>query len=104
MTSEHFAHTLKYVYRNPVKAGVTQLVEDYPWSSIAQPRPPMAAEMEPVETGHDEYLPQGDQLLKWLNEHYTEEQERLLSRALHRPVFGVKPDRSSGRRPYLPLP
>src|SRR5690606_5884677 len=35
ITSErHYADTIKYVYRNPVKAGVCNAVEDYPFSTL----------------------------------------------------------------------
>jgi hypothetical protein len=33
-SSLYFAHALKYVYRNPVRAGLCERVEDYPFSTL----------------------------------------------------------------------
>ncbi len=75
----------KYVFRNPVRAGICQGVEDYPFSSLNSPLPSLTAE------GFDNYwrLIPKDRIerLDWMNQTTPREIEALIARALRRKTF-----------------
>jgi putative transposase len=86
----YYAHALKYVYRNPVKAQLCTRVEDYPNSTISglvgrtalpllicRPAGPVD-HMVPAEY---------DALLAWLNRPHRSEEALAIQRALRRKEF-----------------
>ncbi|WP_374077301.1 transposase [Bdellovibrio bacteriovorus] len=97
--SIHYQHAYKYVYRNPVHAGICKNVEDYKYSSL------------PGLLGLDYlYIPVYDNLnliqnpvtqLRWLNDEYEDEDREAIFRALKRREFGFSRDSSTARIHYL---
>ncbi len=83
------AHAYKYVYRNPVDAGLSKTCEDYPFSTLNR------------LLGNHSPFPVADSLvcgmgliptnvparLRWLNEPFPEEQRDMIRRALRRREF-----------------
>jgi REP element-mobilizing transposase RayT len=98
-TARYYAYALKYIYRNPVKAGIVAWVEDYPFSSLHERlgmrglRLPLTL---PGEGAGDGLLPEapGD-LLPWLNTPFRNEEDDLVRRAMRRKVFEF-PRKASG--------
>jgi REP element-mobilizing transposase RayT len=97
-TPEYYAHCLKYVYRNPVEAKITEKVEDYRWSTASIRRDRIHSLISEVESGHDEFLPEDHvERLKWFNEPYDEKIKNQISLALRRTEFHFKPTQNSKR-------
>ena len=85
-TTGKFQHSYKYTYRNSVKAGLVNQVEEYPYSTLRGllgfrhlliPCEPDVLLFDDVE-----------RTLKWLNEPYdTPEYERAIGRAMRKSEF-----------------
>lgn len=88
-------HALKYIYRNPVKAGLCDRVEDYPYSSLAgviglQPLafpmvPPPLADLR-MEFESPEAR---ESWLRWLNQPHGSETDAMMRRGFRRQTFKV---------------
>lgn len=98
-TSEYYAHCMKYVYRNPVKAGMCNLVEEYPWSTIYKNKGKMHELVEPITLGHAGQLPgcSADRL-GWYNQGYEIEVDEVIRSGLKRSVFQPKPSQKTKKR------
>jgi len=83
------AYVYKYIYRNPVRAGLAERVEDYRFSSLyhskLQTCPiPIADGLEPTWS----LIPKGQNDREaWLNLPTSKEKEELITRALRRTHF-----------------
>jgi putative transposase len=100
--SRYFGHALKYVYRNPVKAKLSQFVEDYPYSTLrgllgysALPFP-----IHFTRTPMDLSLPifETDPFLSWLNKPFPIESEDRIRKGLKRRIFDRPIDRKTRTR------
>lgn len=96
----YYAHALKYVYRNPVKAGLCDRVEDYSFSSLhglcGKSYLPFPVSPLARETRHSGRIPdEMDSLLSWLNTPYRAEDSECIRRALRRKVFTFPVDRKT---------
>ncbi len=92
------AFAQKYVIRNPVRAGICESVEVYPYSSIH----PEALRVLPLVSGISPFwcwVPrdQGD-LLQWLNQPSHKEAEELIAKGLKRSRFKFSQGNSELRR------
>ncbi len=92
----YYRHAYKYVYRNPVKAGVCSRIENYPFSTRG--KGPTLVIMTPSR--FDAALPES-RLLEWLNVGYSKEEDDCVRRALRRREFKFAPDRQSHKLPSL---
>jgi REP element-mobilizing transposase RayT len=102
-STRYFRHAFKYVYRNPVRAGICGKVEDHPFSTLQGligkahlPFPlyyPYGMSAIPGLSGNDHGL------LHWLNEPFGSEEERAIRGALRKSVF--TPPRSGWKRTGL---
>lgn len=94
--SIHYQHAYKYIYRNPVHAGICERVEEYKYSTLRG------------LIGMDYlYVPAYDNLgliqnphtqLKWLNEAYDDDSKEAIRKALRRREFGFARDERSLKR------
>ncbi len=98
-SSLYYCHAVKYVYRNPVRAGLCDSVEEYPWSTISglvgNTRLPFQLEHATPLIGYS--LPSecpGD-WLPWLNRPFAREAEDLLRKAFRRKSLKVIIDRGT---------
>ena len=84
------AYVYKYIYRNPVRAGISERVQDYQWSSFQKYENLILSE------GIDIYwsnIPKDPiAKLKWLNHPTPIENEVLIGRALRRAKFKFTTD------------
>lgn len=101
-SSRYFGHTLKYVYRNPVRAKLCTHVEDYPYSTLHGllgfshlPFP-----IHFTRTGMELSLPaiESFDLLDWLNTPFPKEAEELIRQGLRKRAFDTIMNRKT-RRP-----
>jgi putative transposase len=82
----HYANTYRYIYQNPVRAGICNQVEDYPWSTIHQVQKareicgPFGAEIPWLD------------LLSWLNTPLTDTNCERVRLALRRKTFSYPRD------------
>ncbi|MCB9085227.1 MAG: transposase [Bdellovibrionaceae bacterium] len=107
--SVYYAHCLKYVLRNPVKAGVCTKVEDYPWSSISKKGNKICRLITPLSLGHEEHLPTSTkERISWFNVPPPAEVDRVISQACKRSIFKPKTDHLTKKHPnlfaHLPTP
>ena len=86
----HFAHIYKYVLRNPVEAGLSSRVEEYPFSTLKREFGqslgfPVAEILEHPLSG---YIPlEIAARMTWLNTKYRFEQAELIRQSLKRTEF-----------------
>ena len=98
-TLDYFDYALKYIYRNPVKAGLSARVEDYPFSTLGGVlgsrrvlfplHPP--AENQPL-------VPHGNlvEFLTWLNQPFRKEQDEAIRKGFKKKQF--TPSKTSWKR------
>ena len=101
--SIYYAHALKYVYRNPVKAGLSDYVETYLYSTIAalygQVHLPLPIEHSPKYVHR--FIPsEPDTLKDWANQPYNCEESQAIHKALRKKEFKLPRKRNNGK-PYL---
>lgn len=81
--SKDFSDVLKYIYRNPVKAGMVDLVEKHPYSTISNNRmiitPPSQDIINEIPSN----------MLAWLNSSSDQEKEEKIKKALRRTEFKI---------------
>lgn len=87
---------LKYVYRNPVKAGLCDQVETWRWSSLSRllGEGELSFPLHPLIHGVGVEPGQLDTLLRWLNQPSPSEQEQRVQKALRSPRFRMPLERS----------
>ncbi|MGZ3697563.1 MAG: transposase [Bdellovibrionota bacterium] len=89
----YFAHALKYVYRNPVKAGICERVEEYPFSTLSGQLGFSKLSIPlcyPVLDQLLTFIPEdAEDLLEWLNRPYRKEHSESIRKALHKCQFKI---------------
>lgn len=104
-SSIYYANVIKYVYRNPVRANLVTFVEDYQWSSISNNNSGLRELVTPIETFHEDYLPQEKiQQLTWYNECFQKNTDDRIRKALRKSTFEIKPDRNTRKKIELDIP
>ncbi len=81
---------LKYVYRNPVKARLSESVQSYPFSTIVFICKKRFSEIPMIPPqGHLELIPDGnkDDFLEWLNLPFPNEQESMIKKGFKKTRF-----------------
>jgi hypothetical protein len=100
----YYQHALKYVYRNPVKAGLCSLVEEYEFSSL---RYHLTNNDLGFPICESTYYPWGMlglspiAQLNWLNLKYDEKEEDCIRRALSRRAFRITCDPKTRKMPGI---
>jgi putative transposase len=100
----YYAHALKYVYRNPVKAGIVSGVEEYAYSTLhgalGLSKLPFPI-WEPGEGAGDELLPASlYDSLSWLNRPFRTEHQDAIRKALNRKEFTFPKSGPNRKAPY----
>lgn len=81
-SQNHYYQVYRYVFQNPVRAGICDRVEDYPYSTIKEVPFPIHSSI-PLSFGGKE----GE--LHWLNERYNRKDEELIKLGLRKHQFDV---------------
>ncbi|QLY23806.1 transposase [Bdellovibrio sp. KM01] len=99
--SEHYLmHAYKYVYRNPIEAGLSRRAEDYPYSTLSRS----------LGNGRFNFPFSPDQILfnsinltlQWINQNPTNENKQQIKKALKRKRFELpKAMRNNRKKPSL---
>lgn len=79
----YYWNAVKYVFRNPLRAGLCEKVEAYPYSSLSRPRD-LEWMMCDFFRSPDEEI---ELNLEWLNEKFEAEKEIAIRKALRRRNF-----------------
>lgn len=96
---EHYAHAYKYIFRNPIEAGIASKAEDYQWSTLNNFHPKFLHLTSPNQNGFDEYLPTDRQvLLRWLNQSEGSDYTDQVKKALRRHEFSFSQNKNTGKR------
>jgi REP element-mobilizing transposase RayT len=95
-----FLSAYKYVYRNPVDAGLCEKVQDYPYSSLAGllGKHHFLTPIAPDETLFSDV----EGTLEWLNRAPSADQLEAVRYALKRPLFKAKRDQNTNEA-IIPL-
>ncbi|PWU18041.1 MAG: hypothetical protein C5B49_07850 [Bdellovibrio sp.] len=97
----YFMNSYKYVYRNPVRAGICRWVEEYPYSTLHGVCG-LKRLIVPVAEDTILFTPEFDQTaLNWLNTKSTPDHEEEIRLALRRSAFELKTPRKLGRKSDL---
>lgn len=80
-SNDHYLEIFKYIYRNPVKAGIVQQPEFYPYSSLHEKNPIVLVSNVKVEFPLDLHL--------WLNTPSDDELNKKISRGLKKTEFKI---------------
>lgn len=78
----HYYQVYRYIFQNPIRAGICKRVEEYSFSTL-KPVPIPLHSFIPLSFGGSE----GE--LHWLNEHYEKEDEQLIKLGLKKHQFDV---------------
>jgi putative transposase len=92
-TNAHYLHAYKYVYRNPVEAGLSRTTLHYPYSSLAGLigfRPLHI----PIEAD-DLLLKNTEDTIRWLETGYPQGHREAIEKALRKKVYAIGKDRST---------
>lgn len=92
----HFANAYRYIYQNPVRAGICKRVEEYPWSTLS------CADFITDDLGSFGCEVPSEHRLNWLNTPISSENTSRIRKALRRRVFAYPRD-SLGLRPQIEL-
>ncbi|MBT4760511.1 MAG: hypothetical protein HOO06_02330 [Bdellovibrionaceae bacterium] len=99
-TSAQYAHTLKYIYLNPVRAKVCSAAENYEWSTLYYNSNHIKILVEKNRNGFEEFIPSSQaQVLTWINEQMSEYYLNNVKAALRRHEFKFPQNRKTGKRP-----
>ncbi|HWU43756.1 MAG TPA: transposase [Bdellovibrio sp.] len=95
----HYQHTYKYVYRNPIHAGLVKSVEDYSFSTL---RGLLGIDYLYVPAYDNLHLIQNPhQQLQWLNEAYEDDSKEAIRLALRKHEFEFPRDEHTKRTHFL---
>ncbi len=98
--STHFRAVYKYVYQNPIRAGICESVTNYPYSTfhglignsrLVVPIKPSVLAPELFEVPSNEHI-------EWLNETYQSEETEWIRKGLKKPSFEIHPINSTKTR------
>lgn len=88
----------KYIYRNPVAAGVTTRVQDYPYSLLnLRFRNPNELPVKLESISNELFIGSFMDELRWLNESFKQEEAENIKFGLKKTTFAYKKQRSTGR-------
>lgn len=88
----YLLNVYKYIYRNPIAAGIVSRAEDYPYSSFSYELSKVPLKVE-IESLFGKTL----DLLDWVNQSYKQEEAESIAYGLKRTNFQFKRDRSTNK-------
>lgn len=91
-SNSYYMNVLKYVYRNPIKAGICNFVEDYPFSSLRKFSLNLRPYIDPKE------------FLDWFNEAHDEKQNESIKKGLRNSKFSYCASREDRIPPDYDIP
>lgn len=83
----YYLHAYKYLYRNPVTAGICSKVEDYPYSTLQALLGNEKVEVPVLDDWNWGTLFERDETLQWLNTAPPKENLEQIRKALRKSIF-----------------
>jgi putative transposase len=104
----YYAHALRYLYQNPVRAGVVENVENYVFSTLKQflfEENECSINLTAPPGGLDEYLLNRNsrELLDWIQNTYSDTERETIRKALSKTCFAFPRDRKTRRLMIPPI-
>ncbi len=93
----YYWNAVKYIFRNPIRAGICNEVTNYPYSSISNFKKDLLDQIPGYLKA--EHLP-----LDWIKAEFNLEHERAISKAMRRRVFTLPSQQNNQRPIYLDGP
>lgn len=94
----YLLNVYKYIYRNPVVAGLSKIAEDYPYSTLFYEYQPNAIRPFQLEkVGHQFLMNE----LEWINQGFESAESQSIKTGLKKTVFQYGIDRKT-REPIVP--
>lgn len=95
----YYHHAYKYIYRNPVHAGICDRVEDYKYSTLRG----LLGKGTSVIPAIDNLclIQHPHRQVEWLNRSYTNEDRLSIKKALRHREFQISADQRTGKRSHL---
>ena len=95
----YYACAFKYVYRNPVRAGIVERVESHEFSTLhgllGKAHLPFPIHFCELDRKGFSYIPEDlIEMLEWLNKPFKKEEQEAIGKGLRRKVFKLPIDRS----------
>lgn len=87
----YYWNSVKYVFRNPVRAKICTQVSDYPFSSLNRTATDFEWDMVDVFAGREKKV---ELDLNWLDEPFAKEKEEAIKKGLRRREFKLPTDKS----------
>lgn len=78
----HYYQVYRYIFQNPIRAGICKKVEEYPYSTLREVPIPLHSFI-PMSFGGQE----GE--IIWLNEHYDKDDQELIRLGLRKHQFDI---------------
>jgi putative transposase len=92
----YFAHCFKYVFRNPVAAGVVAEVQDYKFSSLSGQYGLSQLQFPIYESSISTLIPKDDkELISWLNQDPSGQASAQIAKALRLSYFAFSKERTT---------
>ena len=105
----YYATALKYVYRNPVRAGIVDKVESYPFSTLSgllgNSHLPVPLHYPRPDNQELSFVPrESDDFVDWFNQPFSKEIQEALDKGFRRKLFELPRDRKTGKVLELEAP
>jgi len=101
-TEAHYYNAYKYVYQNPIRAGICEQVEDYPYSTI---RNLLGRQRSIIPVSADNIIGENPfTALKWLNQRIEDSTLNSIRKGLRKYEFKIQQDKNSGKIVELSVP
>ncbi|GAB4018310.1 MAG: hypothetical protein Fur0010_19480 [Bdellovibrio sp.] len=97
LDKSYLMNVYKYVYLNPVKAGITKRAEDYIYSTLfysIKKGPKLSFDIDDLF----ELKNNKDQFLNWLNQRFSDEENWSIRSGINKTVFEYAKNNSSGKK------
>lgn len=103
-SQQYFYSVVKYVYQNPLRAGLVQKVEDYKFSTVRQfvfsntPFPSFPLAKEQNNLFFEQYHWDQDKILDWLNSQYSSFENKTIKLSLKKTYAEFSRNPHSGEK------
>ncbi len=98
LSYHHYTHAYKYIYRNPIEAGICMRVEDYPYSSL---RGLFGFQKLNFPVSDHILTDDLEGVLAWLNQPGTRQDRRTIQLALRKSIFELRKEEGTRRASHL---
>ncbi|MCH2535094.1 MAG: transposase [Bdellovibrionales bacterium] len=81
----YYYNVYKYIYQNPLRAGLVSRVEEYNFSTLVTDKIPISCPTNGIAC----YIPKYDNYFEWMNDRFEEHQEVVIQKGLNKVAFEI---------------